>query len=254
VCRSEYAVLGRTLQAAVGRKPILALTATAAEHTVKALKQCLRMPTPTVIRGPLFRGNLHLSVVAKAHSSNELAQMLATLRGNDTLAVVFCNRKKACDDLKKRVLEKEPTWRMATFHSGQDSAARDHILQECRKRRMEVLFCTTAFGLGVDVRVRTVIHWDVPQSLCQYVQEIGRAGRDAEPAVCKMYVSHDWYTRRCKQAARNVGFVDASIVQAREMQAYISCERCRHEHLLMYFTAPDIQQCGNSCDMCYRTA
>jgi superfamily II DNA helicase RecQ len=250
-CRTEYRELGRLLLAAVGKKPVLALTATAADSTVHALTNALRMTNPTIIRGPLFRSNLQLSVQARASNSMQLAQLLCFLQASDRLAVVFCNRKKTCEDLCARLAEKQPDWKITSFHGGLCSAARDSILQQCRENATDVLFCTTAFGLGINVNVRTVIHWDVPHSICQYVQEIGRAGRDGMSSMCRMFFSSDWYQKRCREARKNVGYVDVSVEQANEMQAYICCDdQCRHEFILRYFRAPDAQRCNGSCDNC----
>jgi ATP-dependent DNA helicase RecQ len=127
---------------------------------------------------------------------------------------------------------------------------RERTLQQCRDKQIDVLFCTTAFGLGIDITVRTVLHWDVPQSLCQYVQEIGRAGRDDKRAMCKMFVAPNWYQKRCKDAYKNIGYGDMTVVKARELQKYITGDNCRHKFVLEYFTAPDIQLCGRSCDVC----
>ena len=100
--------------------------------------------------------------------------------------------------------------------------------------------------------MRTVLHWDVPHTLCQYVKEIGRAGRDGLTAYCNMYVESGWLQKWCEVAHRNVGYVDLKVVQAREVQLYIECRKCRHEYMLQYFGAPDVQRCGGSCDMCSR--
>jgi superfamily II DNA helicase RecQ len=156
--------------------------------------------------------------------------------------------------LCKRVQTKFLNWRLATFQSNLDAAVRESMLQWCREGKIDVLFCTTAFGLGIDVTVRSVVHWDVPQSLCHYVQEIGRAGRDGLPALCTMFVATDWYQKRCKLAYKDVTNVERRIDEARELQKYITCECCRHEHLLRCFAAPDITTCIKSCDVCRRNA
>jgi superfamily II DNA helicase RecQ len=150
----------------------LALTATADKQTIEAMKRSLWIHSPTIVRGPLFRGNLYLSVSVKADCSMQLAQLQETLHSSETLCVVFCNRTRACEDLRKRMQNKLPSWRFAAFHSDMCTHERESTLQQCRDKHIYVVFGTTAFGLGIDIIVRTVLHWDVPQSLCQYVQDI----------------------------------------------------------------------------------
>jgi superfamily II DNA helicase RecQ len=250
----EYKHLGRVLTASVGKVPIVALTATATAQTLDKVQRSLYMRSSTIIRGPLFRPNLYLAVAVKAQCSMQLAQLQDTLQSSDTLAVVFCTRKKECEELCKRVQTKFPNWRLATFDSDLDVAVRESILQWCREGKIDVLFCTTAFGLGIDVTVRTVVHWDVPQSICHYVQETGRAVRDGLPSVCRMFFAADWYQKRCKLAYKDVSNVARRVEEARELQKYITCECCRHEYLLHYFAAPDRTTCGKSCDVCRRSA
>jgi ATP-dependent DNA helicase RecQ len=251
-CRAEYKNLGKVLTASVGKVPIVALTATATAQSLNIIQRSLSMQAPTVIRSPLFRPNLNVSVVVKAQPNMQLAQLQQSLQSSEMLAVVFCNRRKECEELCKRTRTKLPGLRVATFHSALDAAVKESILKWCREGKINVLFCTSAFGLGIDVTVRTVLHWDVPQSMCHYVQEIGRAGRDGLPSMCKMFVASDWYQKRCKQAYKNVANVTRIVDEARQLQKYVSCECCRHEHLLRYFAAPDITTCGNNCDICRR--
>jgi superfamily II DNA helicase RecQ len=68
--------------------------------------------------------------------------------------------------------------------------------------------------------------------------------------MCKMFVARNWYQKRCKGAHKNIGYGDMTVVKSREMQKYVAGDNCRHKFVLEYFTAPDMQLCGRSCDVC----
>ena len=79
-----------------------------------------------------------------------------------------------------------------SYHAGKSDAARQFIQKEFIENRIRVLCCTIAFSMGIDKSdIQSVIHYDMPRSIENYVQEIGRAGRDGTLARCHMFLSND---------------------------------------------------------------
>lgn len=75
------------------------------------------------------------------------------------------------------------------YHGGLDAAQRRQLQQQFVKNQLQFLIATNAFGMGIDKSdIRYVIHYDLPDSLENYVQEIGRAGRDQEESAAILFI------------------------------------------------------------------
>jgi ATP-dependent DNA helicase RecQ len=114
---------------------------------------------------------------------------------------------------------------------------------------------TTAFGMGIDkADVRYVFHADPPESLDAYYQEVGRGGRDGEPAIAVLWWRpEDLGLRRFFASGSSDTEQQRALRRSRvEMvRAYAEARTCRRAHLLSYFGEPFEPPCGN-CDNCRR--
>lgn len=195
---------------AVVKVPVLALTATASKSTRLRLIRDLEMQDCIqIIRSP-DRANIRLSVVRMstdpAHCYGPLIQLLRRERKACPRVLVYCSRVNTCTLLYTtfhQVLGNDSYFPpseqgkmrnslIALFHSGCTENSKEHVLSSLRQPDgvCRVVFATSALGMGVDVKgLNTVIHHGPPETLEEYQQEIGRAGRDGSDSEAVLLVS-----------------------------------------------------------------
>ncbi len=156
--------------------PVLALTATATPEVVTDIQDKLLFKQYNVYQKSFYRGNVAYVVRRTDDKFNELLHILQRVKGS---AIVYTrNRKKTKEiavDLQKQGISAD------YFHAGLLAEAKEQKQNDWMKGVFQVMVSTNAFGMGIDKPdVRLVVHIDLPDSLEEYYQEAGRAGRDGE--------------------------------------------------------------------------
>ena len=117
-------------------------------------------------------------------------------------AIVYCSTRRRCEEVAEYLAAK--TWSAANFHAGLQPERKKQVQEDFIDGPLSVIVATNAFGMGVDKPdVRLVVHADIPGSLENYLQEAGRAGRDAEAASCVLLYTADDVERQFGLAARS---------------------------------------------------
>jgi ATP-dependent DNA helicase RecQ len=180
--RPSYLRLG-TIRERLGKPPALALTATATPHVRKDVAERLGLRDPLVLIAPAYRDNLQLSVeiVPGTEKFGAAGRLIRTLRRP---GIVYCATTTAVDQLAGAL--KRAHIPVVQYHGKIRAADRLTAQRQfMRPSRRLIMVATSAFGMGIDKpNIRYIVHYQVPGSLEQYVQEIGRAGRDGRPAHC----------------------------------------------------------------------
>lgn len=194
--RPEYLRLVDALTA-LGKPPVLALTATASPPTQADITRRLGMSKPHVVVGDFDRPNISLAVRYTEPTSSEAQAVedrcIEILAQQKTPALIYALTHARCEALAERL--RGEALRAAPYHGGLPARARAEVQDAFFSGRLDVVVATSAFGLGVDKPdIRTVIHAGVPASIDDYYQEIGRAGRDGQAAVAVLV--HDARTIR----------------------------------------------------------
>jgi ATP-dependent DNA helicase RecQ len=168
---------------ALGRPPILALTATATERVLEDVSRILGMRSPMVVNLGVYRPSLHYRVVRTPSETAKQQQLVQLLHDASGTGIVYVATVKHAEAVT-RLLETEGR-KVAMYH-GRLGAARRHEAQDrFMAGELEAIVATNAFGMGIDKPdIRFVVHYDMPGSLEAYYQESGRAGRDGEAASC----------------------------------------------------------------------
>lgn len=139
------------------------------------------------------------------------------------------------------------------YHAGLDKAVRADRLEAFLEAEDAVMVATIAFGMGVDKPdVRFVIHADPPASIEAYWQEIGRAGRDGEPAEgITLYGASDlaWALRRIDGREMDEGVKQVQVRKVRQLYAMLEGTACRASAVRRYFGETGVEPCGQ-CDVC----
>ena len=172
----------------------LALTATATPAVANDVRAAFSIAADDEVHTGFYRPNLQLSVVSCAVEDRR-ATLLARLRERPPgSSIVYVTLQRTAEDVASYLSSNG--LRASAYHAGLKSDERSAIQSAFMQSADAVIVATIAFGMGIDkANIRYVYHYNLPKGLESYSQEIGRAGRDGEPALCEMLASaHDVIT------------------------------------------------------------
>lgn len=231
---------------------MLALTATATENVQKDIILNLKMKNPAIFISSFNRKNIFLEVQPKKNSQSQIVDYLKKHDGES--GIIYCFSRKQVDQMTCEL--QKLGFSALNYHAGLSDETRTNNQDLFIKDKVQIMVATVAFGMGINKpNVRFVINNDLPKSIEEYYQQIGRAGRDGLPSsALLLYSANDIHKIR-------YFFDETTDVQKAEMLLqsminFATTRICRRKALLSYFgenykqNNADAVENDCCCDIC----
>ena len=230
---------------------MLALTATATEQVRQDICKNLGMKSPKVFISSFNRENIYLEVRPKRGAMETVIDYIRKHAGDS--GIIYCNSRKQVEEIARTLDQKG--YSALPYHAGLSDEIRAKNQELFIKDEIQIIVATIAFGMRINKpNVRYVINYDLPKSIEEYYQEIGRAGRDGLPSSALLLYSPG-------DIHKNKFFIEDSAdpekaeLLLKGMINYATSRTCRRQNLLAYFGEaydPEKADCQPSCccDIC----
>lgn len=240
------------------RPVVSAFTATATSEVKTDIECILKLKSPKLVVTGFDRKNLYYSVEHLSGKKKD-AYIAAYIKEHmDESGIIYCATRKNVDKLYDEFSSLGIS--VTKYHAGLDNETRKQNQDDFIYDRVQVVIATNAFGMGIDKsNVRYVIHYNMPQSMENYYQEAGRAGRDGGESQCILLFSAqdviiDKFLLDSKEF-EGVEDEDRSVIRERDlhrlhtMEMYCKTTECLRNYILSYFGEKTGEPCGN-CGNC----
>ncbi|HEX2562226.1 DNA helicase RecQ [Phenylobacterium sp.] len=247
--RPEYRMLGRVAEL-FPDTPRLAVTATADSRTREDIRNELRLAGAKEFVASFARPELSLFAERKRGAAGKrVAELVAARRGRS--GIVYAGSRDGTERIAQDLAAAGVP--ALAYHAGLDKNLREKRLEDFLGADEAVMVATIAFGMGVDKPdVRYVIHADPPASIEAYWQEVGRAGRDGDPAEgITLYSAADmaWAMKRIQGREVDDAVKQVQVRKVRQLYAMLDGMGCRSAGVRRYFGEEKVRPCGQ-CDLC----
>ena len=243
------------------KRPIVsAFTATATEEVKTDIECILKLREPSIVVTGFDRENLYYRVehISGKHKDAFVTDYIEKHR--DESGIIYCATRKNVDTLYENLFKQSVA--VTRYHAGIDNETRKKNQDDFIYDRTPIIVATNAFGMGIDKsNVRFVIHYNMPQSMENYYQEAGRAGRDGENSQCILLFSQqDVMINKFlleKKEFEGSDAEDMELIRQRDaqrlrlMEGYCKSTTCLRQYILSYFGEKMSRPCDN-CGNCHR--
>ena len=230
---------------------MIALTATATEQVKKDIIKNLGLKKPEIFTTSFDRKNIFLEVQPKKSGESQVIDFLKNHKNES--GIIYCTSRRQVDELF--VSLKKKGYSVLNYHAGLPDDVRGEHQQLFIEDKVKIIVATVAFGMGIDKpNVRFVINFDLPKSIEEYYQEIGRAGRDGQPAwALLLYTYAD--VHKIRYFFTDMADPTKAEIKLKSMVNFASGNSCRRKALLNYFGEKYEAGTGEAdgswcCDIC----
>lgn len=232
------------------KRPIVtAFTATASNEVREDIINILNLHNPAVYITGFDRENLSINIV-KSSSKNKYTLDYVENHKNES-GIIYASTRKEVETIYEGLLKRN--YSVAKYHAGLSNEARKEYQENFINDDIKIMVATNAFGMGIDKpNIRWVLHYNMPQSIENYYQEIGRAGRDGEDSECVLLFSPgDVHTQKylVEVGIENSERKRVQYKKLQQMVDLVYSNTCYRKNILNYFGEIFLDDCNN-CSNC----